>query len=621
MADSERLSRWQDWTLFGLRWVFLIGISLAVLIHRSQVAGGAVEYQDLAIAFAVGSVINLLTLSAAFAQVTAGIVPYLIILGDWTLAVLYAILTQGQAHPNEPILLMGLCGTLIIAGTLRLGPALGAMQAVGVIVIALFGVLYARDITNFDLARALITDTYALPLVVLIVLACVAGLWVYVQYERTQGSQQSLSSLATSKSQQIEEMRQRTRALSDMTNTLSATVDFNRILDAVLGLGQLALRSQSNKNRSIGMVLLFRASEETMYVANSRGLSHIDEHKTIYGQDGILAATLNECMPMIGKDAFKDPELRTLNAFMNIRSVLVIPLRARFENYGLLVFGSDAANAYQEDQVDVLNAIGIQAAVALQNAALYAKLMEEREKIVQLEENARSQFVHDLHDGPAQIVAAVKVRLSIVQRLLERNPDQVVPEIRELEEMAQRASDEIRHVMFQLHPLALESQGFTAALEQLAEKTQKTFHQPVRVQMSSDIDRYLDKNQQGALFNLIQEAVTNARKYAQAELITIQGAQKNGVLIIRISDNGVGFDPSVRKNDGRDHIGLGSMRERAELLDGTLGVDSAPGRGTRITVKVPVDLARSRDGARSARASIPETRISSSTLAFEEFAR
>lgn len=101
---------------------------------------------------------------------------------------------------------------------------------------------------------------------------------------------------------------------------------------------------------------------------------------------------------------------------------------------------------------------------------------------------------------------------------------------------------------------------------------------------------YLDQQKQGTLFYLIEEAVSNARKYAEADTITVRIGRKNGMLIAQIQDNGVGFETNaVNANySERGSFGMVNMRERAELLGGTLSLESEPGKGTMITVFIPI---------------------------------
>ncbi|HEX2622480.1 MAG TPA: sensor histidine kinase, partial [Phototrophicaceae bacterium] len=255
---------------------------------------------------------------------------------------------------------------------------------------------------------------------------------------------------------------------------------------------------------------------------------------------------------------------------------------------------------FDEDRIEALMAISTQATIALQNAVLYRSLKEEKERIIEMEENARKALVRDLHDVPTQTVAAVAMRIRIIQKLFERNSPDVMPELKTVEEMSLRAAEEIRHVLFKLRPLALESQGLTAALNQLAEKLIKTYKQNVAVRVAQDVEYLLDHSAQGVIFYLIEEAVNNARKYAEAALITVQVGQKNGVVIVRIADNGKGFD--MDKVAGNDKsYGMTNMRERAELLDGTIKIESAPGIGTTITATIPIADRNAQNGQREGR--------------------
>jgi signal transduction histidine kinase len=163
--------------------------------------------------------------------------------------------------------------------------------------------------------------------------------------------------------------------------------------------------------------------------------------------------------------------------------------------------------------------------------------------------------------------------------------------------MSLRATEELRHVLFKLRPLALESQGLSAALQQLAEKMGKTYKQNVVVQVGQDVEMYLDQSAQGVIFYLIEEAVNNARKYAEASLITVKIARKGGVILLRIADNGKGFDTDKIAGNDKSY-GMTNMRERAELLDGSIKVESAPGIGTTISVSIPItERVRSPNGS------------------------
>jgi signal transduction histidine kinase len=256
----------------------------------------------------------------------------------------------------------------------------------------------------------------------------------------------------------------------------------------------------------------------------------------------------------------------------------------------VLLFGSDRSDAFTEEHTELLTSVGTQATVALQNAVLYENLLNERNRIVEVEEEARKKLARDLHDGPTQNVAAIAMRMSIIQRTLERTPEQVPAELKKVEEIARKTTKEIRHMLFTLRPLVLENQGIAAALDQLAEKMKETHSQAVAVRVSKEAERALDPAQQGVIFYIIEEAVGNARKHAQAQLISVTVNRQEDVVVIQIADNGVGFDTgAVEANyDSRGSLGMVNLKERTELLGGTLRIESKLGRGTNITVLVPI---------------------------------
>jgi signal transduction histidine kinase len=334
-------------------------------------------------------------------------------------------------------------------------------------------------------------------------------------------------------------------------------------------------------------------------VVTGRGLVDRDKYITIPGQSGIIGQALTQGIPVFGNDAVKDPELQYFVAFQGIHSVLCIPLRAGFDSFGVLLYGSDRANAFSDEHTEMLTAIGIQATVALQNSMLYRNLREERDRIVEVEEDARKKLARDLHDGPTQSIAAIAMRMGIIYKLLERTPAEVPAELKKVEDLARRTTKEIRHMLFTLRPLVLENQGLSPALDQLAEKMKETHNQNVVIRLGRDVEKTLDSHQQGVIFYIVEEAVGNARKHAQAELISVNLYCQDDVVVVKISDNGKGFDLGKVTNnyDQRGSLGMVNMRERAQLLDATLNIDSAPGQGTTITVYVPMKEAALAAGA------------------------
>jgi signal transduction histidine kinase len=315
------------------------------------------------------------------------------------------------------------------------------------------------------------------------------------------------------------------------------------------------------------------------------------------GRAGILGDVVRTGELAISSDPAHDPELLQFVAFQSCRSLIALPLRAGYDTYGVVLYGHPRPDFFDEDQRALLIAVVNQAIVALQNAQLYQNLRKEKERLIEVQEEAQRKLARDLHDGPTQAVAALAMRANFVRRLVERDPRSAGEELFKMEELARKATKEIRHMLFTLRPLVLESQGLTAALHQLAEKVKETHGQNVLVEAEPNMDERLELNHQGVLFYIVEEAVNNARKHAQAEHIWVRLKTQGDVLRVEIQDDGVGFNVGAVDGsyDRRGSLGMVNMRERAEMINGAVRIDSAEGRGTRVMVFVPLtEAARER---------------------------
>jgi signal transduction histidine kinase len=145
-------------------------------------------------------------------------------------------------------------------------------------------------------------------------------------------------------------------------------------------------------------------------------------------------------------------------------------------------------------------------------------------------------------------------------------------------------------MLFTLRPLVLESGGLVAALEHLAGKMRETYGENVVIQAGEGAAADLEVGKQGVIFSIAEEAMNNARKHAKAKQIRARVWRKGDLFFLEVADDGVGFD--VREVDAgyeaRGSLGMVNLRERAELVNGVLRIDSAPGKGTRVALTCPL---------------------------------
>jgi signal transduction histidine kinase len=397
---------------------------------------------------------------------------------------------------------------------------------------------------------------------------------------------------AEQKIQHIES--ERLRAIYELTSTLSTTLSYKRVLDSALDIAYSALNPESEDHfdeRLVGAVLLFKGSE--LQIGSARRFTNADMRTTFQGAEGILKKVFDEGDPVIFKDIGYDPELGRVIALRNCTSAFCFPLRSGFNIYGVLLFAHPEPNYFTPDRCDLLEIIGRQSVGAIQNARLYQDLTEEKERMIEVHEEARKKLARDLHDGPTQSVAAMAMRVNIVRRIMKKDVKTAGDELAKIEELAHRTTKEIRHMLFTLRPLILESQGLGAALTAMADKMKETYGQVVVIEVDDNIAGQMEIGKQGVAFYIAEEAVNNARKHANASTIWVRfRAVEPNLVLLEITDNGIGFDVKAvtesYENRSSSSLGMVNLRERTELINGLLHIDSAPGKGTRIMAYIPL---------------------------------
>lgn len=585
---------WPNFLYLGLRILTIIVLPVLIVFIRFPQLQFVEFASDIQIAIGVSIAATVVAAVFIFVPQLRDYTIYVATIGDFLIAFSFAVLTNArplQQQNLDTIWIIAVTSLLVLNGGMRLGPWGGRIHSIGVIIAAAVGLMFTQRGFNPDV---LLDEPlkYVPAVIVIAGIAMMSSIWVVTLERLKDLSAQELRKQMGRSTARLKRMDERNKAIAEMTATLNKTLRYESVLEAALNVGRLSLR-KNQKQRFIGMVLLF-TFDNRLEVMGSQGTSRPEVGKKIDGKYGIVAECLEEGEPRIGGLAQDDPELSKINSFFNIESVLCIPLQAGFDTYGVLLFGSDRPNAFNSDHLDTMRAIGTQATIALQNAMLYQNLMNEKERIIEIEESARKALQRDLHDVPAQTISAVVTHLSIIPKMVEKNmsKEEMLKEIADIREMASRAAREIRHVLFTLKPLALESQGLGEAINQLAEKMKDNFNQTVIPQIMGDAERYLEKEQQSTLFYLVEEAVNNAHKYANAKQIRVVVAQQGDFIVVQVIDNGKGFDATnaFKKSESQGSYGMKNMKERAELIDGIFEIDSRPGRGTTVTVTVPIQV-------------------------------
>ncbi len=309
------------------------------------------------------------------------------------------------------------------------------------------------------------------------------------------------------------------------------------------------------------------------------------------GERGLLHEAIQAGQTRQLQSAVDDPEIGSLDLLAGARTVACIPLTADGNVLGALLLAHPNADFFSSPRMSLLDAIAAQASIALQNAQMLRGLEIERDRITETEEETRRKLARDLHDGPTQTIAAIAMRLDFARRLVTRDQQAAEEEIQTLEDIARQTTREIRHMLFTLRPLVLESKGLVAALHQLAKKMHDTHHQQVLVEAEEQVANGLDLSKQAVIFFIAEEAINNAHKHAEAAHVWVELRRIEGErILLTVRDDGVGFNVgAVDANyEQRGSLGMVSMRERSELVHGALRIESAEGQGTQIALEVPL---------------------------------
>ena len=211
-------------------------------------------------------------------------------------------------------------------------------------------------------------------------------------------------------------------------------------------------------------------------------------------------------------------------------------------------------------------------------------------KIIQAQEDERRRVARDIHDGPAQAMANVVLRAEICERLLDGERSELAQELVQLKTMVKEALVDVRRIIFDLRPMALDDLGLVPTVRRFIEAVKEETGIGIELIVLGKEKRLLS-TVEVTIFRLIQEAVNNARKHANPNRILVRLEFVENQVNMQVEDDGIGFDVEDAKRRAKygNHYGLMSMGERVDLLGGELKILSAQGEGTTVLVSIPIN--------------------------------
>jgi signal transduction histidine kinase len=361
-------------------------------------------------------------------------------------------------------------------------------------------------------------------------------------------------------------------SVNDVATAMAGEVDLPKLLDLVATKLRELLRA-----RVVAVVL--RSSGGSLRIAAASGADLAGTVlRPLSKSAKVLERGVSERVDRLADDPESDQELvEELGA----RAAIFAPLVAGDRTFGLVVavdrLGDDPR--FDEEDLRLVESFARRAAVAVELSERVAR--DALRRVVHAQEQERRRLALELHDQTGQALTSILLGLRGVEDA--RDPEAQRAAVRSLRELVVATLHDVRRLAVELRPKALDDFGLVPALERLAESFREGSGIEVQIESRLGGDRLPDEVET-AVYRIVQEALTNVLKHADAQHVSILLARKNERVSVVIEDDGRGFEPEAADNS---RLGLVGMRERVKLLDGTLAIESSPGRGTTLVVSVP----------------------------------
>lgn len=575
VSNNPEPPYWRDWFAISLRWLSLLGLSLSLATQAR------LPLPLLVVLVLTASWNILLSILVLLKRRLVGS-PGWHVVGDLFVASAVFHLSSALDGPVSwagimPVLTAALyyksAGILLVIGTaIVVQAALGSLTAAPLAVLVFLGPL-AIFYLLFALAISMLGRGFERAL---------QKSWRQLQKER----------------QDAERAEQdRKTGLYQVLAELSSDLCLPRLTEKIVHLtSTLFAIPQPPSEQPVSALLLYLDGDKEqarLQVKAARGLSQVDFAIELTNSTGLFGRAISAGEVRLTKNIPQDPELARFTSLRDCGSACCVPVVNGNEVLGVLLLAHPDSEHFSKERRADLEILGRQAGIAINNALLYRQLEVEKDRITEIHEETRVKLARELHDGPTQSIAALAMRVNFARRLMDRDLQASMDELLRVEDLARKTTKEIRHMLFTLRPLVLESQGLISALELLGGKMRETFDQMVSVAVDPEAIEGLDASKQAVLYYIAEEAVNNARKHASAEHIWIRiTVHEKDITLVEIEDDGVGFslENPADAMDNEDSIGLGIriMQERSELVNGVLKLCAEEGKGTCIQVFLPL---------------------------------
>ena len=359
-------------------------------------------------------------------------------------------------------------------------------------------------------------------------------------------------------------------------------------LDSVTIYQQIAEQAVKLLSCHMACILAWDRETRAVKIISTYGVSpaEIASLQAPVTNPATLRELLTEHQSVAIGDARTDPRVPPgWREGLGVDALLCVPIWGAQKPLGaLFLMEQGATRTWRFEELELIESFVNRAAVALMNANLHKQL----EWAAALEE--RQRIAADMHDGLAQTVSILGLRVDEVLALMADDSDRVaLDELSEIRDTVEQVSLDVRRSIASLHESPPPRQTLYSLLSDLLDQLPVGDGPAIDLVCDMSDPMILPPEQGAQALPIVQEALLNAQRHAGAQRITLQGERRGQDVIITVEDDGRGFEPTTWWQDSHDHFGLSVMHARASRVGGSLQIDSAPGKGTRVTLSLPLD--------------------------------
>ena len=428
------------------------------------------------------------------------------------------------------------------------------------------------------------------------ILAC---FWFDAQLKRKEERRQATTELETVQQELQSHIRlsrsneKRLATLNAISTMLSHSLDLEQVLRNALDMVTEVMEAE------VALIFSLDKVAQELRVLAYEGVSDkfardVDQLKLGEGFNGRVAQTGE---PLIVEDASHDSRLtRQVVKQEKIEAVLIVPLRVRGLIVGTVCVANRRPRQFLTEEVDLLTAIGGQIGITIENAKFYQEQQRMQEnlrfyvqQITRAQEEERKRIARELHDDTTQALVALSHQ---IEGFASNNQQLSAEDIELLKSWREQFRDVLQRLRYfsrDLRPSIVDDLGLLPALEWLTDDLEKQSGIEANLRVVGTQQR-LSPEVELLLFRIIQEAISNARRHAEASKIEVCVEFDKGKIVTTIRDNGKGFElPRTLGELSRSgKLGLIGAEERARLLGGSLTVQSEPSKGTTVVIEAPI---------------------------------